>query len=133
METTFEIYSSSITTLAVMAAIMLVQLITADVTSICRKHIPGTSVSDDHSDFLFRVTRTVANTNESIAIFVCVLLFCILSGASPTLTAYGAWTYVTSRGVYAVCYYANLQTLRSICFGLSALALIGLLLVGVFY
>jgi len=131
MDTILQTYSSSIATLAAIASIMLVQLLIADTTSILRKQVPGTKVNDDHNDLLFRVTRTVANTNETIAIFVCVLLFCILSGASPTFTAYAAWSYISFRAAYAICYYTNLQTLRSICFGLSALSLLALLLVGV--
>ncbi|NKB99902.1 MAG: hypothetical protein GKR90_15580 [Pseudomonadales bacterium] len=46
------------------------------------------------------------------------------------MTAFCAWTYVTARSVYAICYYANLQVLRSICFGVSALSLAALLVVG---
>lgn len=131
MDTLLQTYSSSIATLAVIAGTMLVQLVVADATGILRKHVPGTKVSDDHNDLLFRVSRTVANTNESIAIFVCALLFCILSGASPEFTAYAAWAYVCSRIAYAFAYYSDLRLLRSICFGLSALALFALLLIGV--
>jgi len=131
MDTLLQTYSSSIATLAVIAGTMLIQLLVADATGILRKHVPGTKVSDDHSDLLFRVSRTVANTNESIAIFVCALLFCILSGASPVFTAYAAWSYVSFRMAYAVAYYLDLKLLRSICFGLSALALFALLLVGI--
>ncbi len=127
-----EIYSSSVSALAAIATLMLVQLFIADAVSISRKHIPGTKVADDHSDLLFRVARTVANSNESIGIFICALLFCILSAASPVYTAYGAWAFVACRILYAGCYYANFQIPRSICFGFSAVALVALLLVGVF-
>jgi len=111
---------------------MLIQLVISDATGILRKHVPGTKIADDHNDLLFRVSRTVTNTNESIAIFVCALLFCVLSGASPELTAYAAWSYVSFRVAYAAFYYLNLQSLRSISFGCSALALFALLLVGMF-
>ena len=130
METIFNIYGTSIYAVGAVAALALIQLLVADVIGITRKHVPGTSVQGDHSSLLFRVTRTVANTNESIAIFVCALLFCILSSASPTYTAYAAWTYVCARTLYAFCYYANLQTARSICFGVVALSLFALILIG---
>ena len=115
-----------------MAALMLVQLTISDAVGIIRKHSPGSPVVGDHADLLFRVTRTVANTNESIAIFVCAILFCILSSASPSYTAYAAWIYVIMRALYALCYYTNLQTMRSTCFGIAALALAGLIGVGIF-
>lgn len=133
MDTLIHTHSSSIAAFAAIAALMLVQLVIADVVGILRKHTPGTKVIDNHSDAHFRAARTVGNTNESIAIFVCALLFCILSGSSPVLTAYAAWSYVAFRVVYAICYYANLQTLRSISFGLSALSLLALLIIGTFF
>jgi len=111
---------------------MLIQLIISDATGILRKHIPGTKVADDHGDLLFRVSRTVANTNESIAIFICGLLFCILSGASAVFTAYAAWSYFGFRVAYAICYYFNIQILRSVSFALSVVALLTLLLIGIF-
>ena len=130
MESTLASYGASVAALGAVGALMLVQLLIADVTGIKSKHTPGTAVEGDHSDVLFRVSRTVANTNESVAIFVCALLFCILGSASPAYTAGAAWTYVVLRLVYAICYYANLQTLRSISFALSLVSLLVLLLIG---
>ena len=111
---------------------MLLQVLAADVVSILRKHPPGTQVVADHGNALFRVVRTVANTNESVAVFLGGLLFCVLSGASPQYTGYAAWTYVLARACYAICYYANVQLLRSVFFGISLLALAALLAVGAF-
>ena len=130
METILEMYGATIYAVGAAATLALIQLLVADVVGITRKHVPGTTVHGDHSDLLFRVTRTVANTNESIGIFVCATLFCILSLASPTYTAYAAWIYVAARTLYACCYYANLQTLRSICFVVVALTLLALILIG---
>lgn len=109
---------------------MFVQLLVADVLGIRNKHVPGTPVEPDHSNLLFRASRAVANTNESVAIFVCALLYCTLGYAHPIYTAYLAWAFVLARALYAVCYYANLQTPRSICFGLSLLILLAMLVVG---
>ena len=127
-----ETYSTAIAALAALGALMLTQLIIADVASIRRRHIPGTTVAADHNDALFRVTRTVANTNESVAIFIVLLLYGTLSGASPTLIAYAAWGYVIMRVLYAACYYANIPLLRSTSFGLSLVSLLAMLLVGLF-
>lgn len=130
MDTFFPTYSSAIASLGGLAALMFVQLLVADVLGIRNKHVPGTPVEPDHSNLLFRASRAVANTNESVAIFVCALLYCTLGYAHPIYTAYLAWAFVLARALYAVCYYANLQTPRSICFGLSLLILLAMLVVG---
>ena len=131
MSILLEAYASTTAALGTMTLLLLVQLVIADITGITWKHTPGTSVAEDHGNLLFRAVRTVANTNESIAIFICALLFCVLSGASPDYTAYGAWAFVTFRLIYAICYYSNLQTPRSIAFGFSLLSLVALLITGV--
>lgn len=82
--TVISAYSASIYAIGATAVLMQIQLLVADVLGIIRKHTPGTFVQSDHSDPLFRVTRTVANTNESIGIFVCGILFCIFTSASHT-------------------------------------------------
>ena len=125
-----QIYELTIYAIGALALLLLFQLLVADVVGILSKHTPGSTIAGGHSDLLFRVSRTVANSNESIAIFVLAALFCILSGASPTYTAYGAWGFVLSRVLYAIFYYSNLQILRSTIFGISLLCLLGLLLTG---
>jgi len=113
-----------------MALLMLIQILVADILAIKAKQIPGTPVEANHSNMLFRATRTVANTNESIAIFILVLIFCMLSEASPLYTGYLSWGFVLSRIAYAVCYYLNLKLLRSVVFGISLVLLLALLVVG---
>lgn len=118
--------------LGAMALLMLIQILVADVLAIRAKHVPGTPVTADHGSLLFRATRVVANTNESIAVFILALAFCFLSEASPMYTAYAAWGFVASRSVYSLCYYFNLQIPRSIVFGISLVLLLTLLLIGVY-
>ena len=130
MDTFFHTYSSAIASLGGLAALMLVQLLISDVFGIVNKHVPGTPVEADHGNALFRVSRAVANTNESVAIFICALLYCTLGYAHPLYTAYLAWAFVLARALYALCYYTNLQTLRSLCFGVSLLILLAMLIVG---
>lgn len=126
-------YSLSIGALGFVAALMLIQIVISDAIGIMGRHVPGTPVEPNHALPMFRASRTVANTNESVAIFIAGLLFCILMGASASLTAVAAWGYALARLAYAICYYANLQTLRSICFGVSLLALFTLLIGGAFF
>ena len=130
MAIVIETYSTSIAALGAVTALMLLQLVVADVVGIVNKHVPGSKIPDDHDNLLFRAARTVANTNESIGIFICALLFCFLSNASPDYTAHASWAYFCFRAIYAFCYYANIPTLRSVSFGLSLLSLLGLMLVG---
>ncbi len=124
-------YAFAISAFGAMAALMLIQVLASDVVGIVRKHPPGGSVEPDHSNPLFRASRTVANTNESIAVYVCALLYCTLASAHPIYTGYLAWAFVIARALYAACYYANLKIMRSVCFGLSLLVLAAMLIVGV--
>ena len=124
-------YSATIAAMGALAALMFIQLLVADVIGLRSGHMPGAQVQSDHDSLLFRVTRTVGNTNESIAIFVLAVLFCMLGGASVSTTAYAAWGFVVMRFLYAVCYYANWQLPRSMMFGMSLLALAILIGAGV--
>jgi len=126
----FHSYAYTVAAVGCQAFLMLCQVLVADIMGIRAKHLPGSAVPVDHSDLLFRATRTVANTNESIAIFILVVLFCLLSGAPPDKTAYAAWTFVLARFLYALCYYFNIQLFRSVMFGISLLAMAGLLVTG---
>ena len=125
-----QIYESSIMALGAMALLMFIQLMFADVVGIKAKHTPGSSILVDHESLLFRSSRVVGNTNESVAIFLIAIPFCILSKASPMLTAYASWGYVAARLFYAGFYYTNLQLWRSVIFGVSMLCLLTLLAVG---
>ena len=125
-------YQHAIYAMGGMSLLLLLQLLVADVVGIRSQHIPGAAVAANHDDLLFRASRTVANTNESIAIFILATVFCIFASASPHYTAYAAWGFVMARTVYAVFYYCNLKLLRSIIFGVSVLCLASLIGVGFF-
>ena len=127
----FANYQSSILALGAVAVLMLVQVLCVDFIGIKKKHIPGAEIPSDHKLLLFRANRTIANTNESIGIFIVAFFFAILSGASPSLVAYSAWGFVLARAVYAVFYYANLKLLRSISFGFILLSLATLTVSGI--
>lgn len=120
-------YSITIVALGSLAALMLCQLLVADVVGIRLKHVPGSQVPSDHENPLFRASRVVANTNESVAIFVLAVFFCILSEAAANTTGYAAWAFVMARFLYAVCYYSNWQLARSVVFALSLVSLAALL------
>lgn len=123
-------YSITISALGSVAVLMLLQLLVADVIGLRAKHVPGSQVPTDHDNPLFRASRAVANTNESIAIFILAVVFCILSGAPASATGYSAWAFAGARLLYAACYYLNWQLARSAMFGLSLMALGALLVSG---
>ncbi len=131
MESIIEMYASAIWSMGATAGLLLVQMLVVDVVGIRAKHVPGAPVAADHNNLLFRVTRAHANTNESIGVFILVLLFGMASSAAPSWVNGLAWVYVAGRVGHMLCYYANLKLVRSIAFGISLVALIGLLVVGV--
>lgn len=123
-------YGPSILALGAIAGLLLLQILVADVASIRAGHAPGAPVPADHGNFLFRATRAHANTNESIAVFVLLVLFGVMSAAPAGWLNGLAWVYVAARAAHMLCYYAGLQLARSLAFGVGLLALIGMLIVG---
>ena len=125
-------YELTVTACGAVATLILVQLAVADVAGIRARHAPGTQVPADPQVFLFRATRALANTNESIAAFILISLFGILGTAPPDLLGVFAWLYVGGRVGHMVCYYADWRIPRSVMFGLATLALLLMLLVTLF-
>jgi len=115
--------------IATAGGLLLLQLLVADVAGIRAKQTPGAPVKADHEIFLFRATRALANMNESIAIFIIFALVGILSGADAKWLSWAAWIYITARTAYMLCYWFNIKLMRSVFFGVSVLALMGLGLV----
>lgn len=129
-ELAFAGFETTILSWGALGLLLLIQILTVDVVGIRSRHVPGTPVEPSHASLHFRVTRTVANTNESLGAYIVLVLFCIFNGADAAFTGYLSWAYVTSRAAYAGCYYANIQMMRSVCFGLSLVAVLGLLVNG---
>ncbi|MBO6557086.1 MAG: MAPEG family protein [Pseudomonadales bacterium] len=126
----FSEYETTLLSWAALILLLFIQSLVQDIVGIRAKHIPGAPVEGGHDDLLFRASRTVANTNETIAIYILAVMYCMISGADPEYTGLLSWGFVASRTAYALCYYSNQQTMRSVCFGLSLIAVIGLWVVG---
>ena len=124
-------YAPTIWALGMSGALLLIQLLVVDLAGIKAGHQPGTPVEADHGNFLFRTIRAHANTNESIAAFILLALFGLLSAASPFWLNTLAWAYVATRIAHMLFYYIGLQLPRSIAFGASLLVLFSMLVVGV--
>lgn len=106
--------------------LLLLQLLVSDVAGMKVSRVPGAPIEPDHSNFLYRASRTMGNMNESIAIFIIFTLVGILSGADPVWLGRFAILYVIARALYALCYWFNIKLPRSIFFGVSMIALLGL-------
>ena len=123
-------YAPTLWATGAMGSLLLVQLLVVDLASIKARHRPGTPIEVDHGKFLFRATRAHANTNESIAAFILLALFAVLSAASAGWLNALSWAYVVARVAHMLFYYAGLQLLRSIAFGAGLAALFGMFFVG---
>lgn len=106
--------------------LLLLQLLVADIAGMKVSRIPGAPIEPDHSNFLYRASRAMGNMNESIAIFIIFTLVGILSGANAEWLGRFAMLYVVSRVAFTLCYWMNIKMLRSVCFGISLIALLGL-------
>lgn len=106
--------------------LLLVQIGVADIISIRSKHKPGFPVPADSKNTLFRASRAYANTNETIGAFILFAGAGILASADAGWLNGCAWLYVVSRFLHMFCYYANLSLPRSLAFGTSIIALLGM-------
>lgn len=121
-------YQSGLLALLALAALMVVQFAVADLTGIRAKHEPGMPVGGGHDNFLFRATRTYANSNENLGLLLLLVVVCFFTGAPPQGVNAVLWVYVVARAAYTVCYYADWRLMRSTVFGIGALAQVGLLI-----
>lgn len=123
-------YAPTIWALGATGGLVLIQILVADVAGIRAHHPPGTPVAADPGSFLFRAVRAHANTNESVAVFILLALFGVLSMVSVFALNVLSWVYVAGRVGHMVFYYAGVPLLRSVSFGISILALLGMLFLG---
>jgi uncharacterized MAPEG superfamily protein len=122
-------YQATLAAFVALGVVVIVQFGIADLAGMRARHVPGMPVTSGHDDFFFRAVRTLANTNESLALFVLLALTAILAGATPEWTARWAWLWVGGRAAYTVCYYANWRLARSTVFAIGQAGLVGLLVV----
>lgn len=122
-------YHSTLVACLVLAGLVLLQVLVADFASIRAKHVPGMPVTEGHGSFLFRSSRALGNTNETLGLFLLLVALALAFGASPKWVGVLAWTYVVARGGHMGFYYLRMGLARSISFGVSLAAQVGLLVV----
>ena len=125
------LYVPTIISLGAVAGLLLTQVLIADLILLKARHLPGAPIEADHANLVFRAARAHANTNESVAAFILLALFGILSAASPGWLNGLSWVYVGARVAHMLCYYLNLKLLRSVVFAVGLSALFGMLVVGI--
>ena len=125
-----EPYEITVIVLGLTGLIMFVQLLVADVIGIRLGHTPGVAVEQSHNSSLFRASRAIANSNESVGILVLFVLFALFSRAEPSWLNTSAIVYFAGRVAHMVFYYSNLKLMRSVAFGVACLGLLGIFVTG---
>ena len=126
-----EPYQITVLVMGLSGFTFFVQLLIADVIGLKVKHTPGYPIEPDHNNIHFRSSRAISNTNESVAIFILLVSFSILSTANPVLLNICSVAYLTGRVGHMLFYYFDLKLLRSISFGVSLLGLMATFIVGI--
>ena len=122
-------YLTTIAALLAVGALLLIQLVIADIAAIRAKHKAGTPIPPDFSRFYFRAARAHANTNESVVVFISAVVAGLLAAANPYWLGLLAWSYFACRVLHMAFYYANKTLHRSAAFGLSLVVLVAMLFV----
>jgi len=120
-------YHSALIALVVLAAMIYVQVLVADLAGMGAKHVPGMPVTSGHASFHFRAVRAIGNTNETLGLTLLLVPLAIALAANPQWTNAMAWAYVAGRAGHMAFYYAKLGLARSIAFGVGLAAQFALL------
>jgi len=125
-----ESYKITVLVAGLTGLVLFLQLILLDIVGIKVKHTPGHPIAADHNSFLFRASRALSNTNESVAIFILFACFSVLSSANPQWLNASASLYLAGRIAHMLFYYLNLGVCRSISFAVSLMGLLAMFVVG---
>ncbi|PIB16785.1 MAPEG family protein [Vibrio rotiferianus] len=123
-------YSPTIVAIGLTGFVFLVQLLVLDVLGLAQRHTPGHPIEADHESFLFRASRSLHNSNESVGIYILFVMFALLSSASADMLNIAVWVYLTGRVLHMLFYYINLKILRSIAFVISLIGLGAIFILG---
>lgn len=126
-----EPYKITVLVMGLSGLTFFTQLLVTDLVGLKSRHVPGYPIEPNHNNFHFRSSRALSNTNESVAIFILLVCFSILSSANANLLNISATVYLVGRVGHMLCYYSNLKLLRSISFGCSLLGLAAIFIAGV--
>lgn len=111
---------------AVLAALVLVQVLVMDVAGMQAKHVPGMPVTAGHGSFHFRAVRAHGNTNENLPLQVLLVVLVLALKVSPDLAVKAAWAFTGARAVHMFSYYFDQRLARSVAFGVGLVAQLAL-------
>ncbi|MEE4302396.1 MAG: MAPEG family protein [Pseudomonadales bacterium] len=120
------LYPGTVFAWLLVAVLLLLQVLVADVVSVRRKHTPGAPIDGGHDDFLWRADRAHRNTNETLGAFVLLTLAAVAVEAHPVAVNGLALVYAAGRAAHMACYWADLRVPRSVSWVVALLALVGL-------
>lgn len=112
-------YQPTLVACAALAVLIMVQVLVADLASMKSRHVPGMPITDGHASFLFRSSRALGNTNETLGLFLLLVALAVLLGARAQWVNVLAWVYVAGRAGHMTFYYARKGLARSLSFGVS--------------
>jgi uncharacterized MAPEG superfamily protein len=121
-------YHSTLLAATVLAGLVVLQILIADVAGMRVKHVPGMPVIEGHASFHFRAVRAIGNTNEGLGLTLLLLALALALGASPPWVNGLAWAYVAGRAGHMTFYYAKVGWARSTAFSIGLAAQVGLLI-----
>ncbi len=116
-------YAGVLFCLALSGALLVIQLVVADLVGIFSGHIAGYPITPDHRRFLFRSARAHANTNESIYAFGMLTGVGVVVSVEPYWLTILAGVWLISRVLHMLAYYASIKRLRSIFFAISLVSI----------
>jgi uncharacterized MAPEG superfamily protein len=123
-------YTPTVLAIGLTGLVFLVQLVVLDILGITEKHSPGYPIEADHESFLFRASRALHNSNESVGIYILFVMFALFSNASANLLNIAVWVYLSGRVLHMLFYYVNFKILRSIAFAISLIGLGAIFVLG---
>ena len=118
------LYPGTVLAWIVVAVLLLVQVLVADVIGLRRKKPPGAEAEGGHDDLLWRADRAHRNTNETLGVFVLLSLAAIAVEAHPVAANGCALAFAGARAGHMLCYWFDVRILRSVCWIAALIALL---------
>lgn len=121
-----ETYGFALFAAGALALLYVVQVIIGDLAIDAARHTPGTPVPGAHDNWLFRATRTCANSLENMPPFWALVAVAAAVGAAPGWVNALALTFLLCRLVHMGAYYADLRVVRGYSWMAGLVVMLGL-------
>jgi uncharacterized MAPEG superfamily protein len=122
MYSTFVLGSPATVGLALLAALIIIQVAIATASARNAGHVPGVPIADGPASFAFRAQRAHQNTLENAVPFVIALAAALAAGVAPSVVDVAVLVFVGARVAHAVAYYAGARPARTAAFAVGLVA-----------